>query len=73
MNSELKYKKNNFSPENFPNTDYENQNDLNKDKKTNIKYLLKRIHDQRKRDRKKSISIGFAFLSIILIFSFVQN
>ena len=73
MNSQSKYRKNNFSPENFPNTDYENQNDLNKDKKTNINYFLKRIHDQRKRDRKKSISIGFAFMSIILIFSFVQN
>ncbi len=73
MIAKSKYKKNNFSPENFLALDCKNKNNLDEEKKTNIKHLLKRIHDERKQERKKSVSVGVVFLSIILIFSFVQN
>jgi len=68
-----KYKKNNFSPENFLALNCKSKNNLDEVKKTNIKHLLKRIHDERKQERKNSVSVGVVFLSIILIFSFVQN
>ena len=73
MNSESKYKENNFSPENLLNSNYKDQNNLNEDERINIKHLLKRIRDKRKQDKKNSISIGFVFLSFFLIFFYVQN
>ena len=73
MSTKSKYKENNFSPENLLNSNYKDQNNLNEDERINIKHLLKRIHDERKQERKNSVSVGVVFLSIILIFSFVQN
>ena len=73
MTTKSKYIANNFSTENFPNSDYKDQDNLNEKKRTNIRHLLKRIHDEKKRERKSAISIGFAFFFFFLIFSFVQN
>ena len=73
MSTQLKYKENNFSAGNFDNSDYKNHNNLNLVERPNIEHLIKRIHDERKKEKKNFKLFGFACLLTILIFYFLLN
>ena len=64
------YKKNNFSTENFSTPLTTSQNNIDKKARPNIDHLIKRIHIERRREKRNSMALGFLVLSIILIFYF---
>jgi hypothetical protein len=68
----LKYKVNNFSSETLYNpitTAHHNTHEITKPK---IGHLMKRIIDDRKKEKKNFAVFGTFFLSIFLIFNFFQ-
>ena len=65
-----KYKVNNFSTETLYNPNTTAQHDRYKTTRPKIDHLMKRIIDDRKREKKKIVAFGSVFLSIILIFNF---
>ena len=67
------YKKNNFSTENFSTPLTTSQNNIDKKARPNIDHLIKRILIERRREKRKSMVLGFLVLSIISIFYFFQN
>jgi len=70
------YKENNFSTENLSTSNATSQNNIAKTERTarpNIDHLIKRILVERRREKRKSMALGFLVLSIILIFYFFQN
>ena len=68
----LKFKANNFSIETAYNSNTTAQHKTYKTTKPKIDLLMKRIIDDRKREKKKIVAFGSVFLSIILIFNFFQ-
>jgi|TARA_B110000914_G_C15215704_1_gene332792 Holliday junction resolvase RusA-like endonuclease len=68
----LKFKANNFSIETAYNSNTTAQHNTYKTTKPKIDLLMKRIIDDRKREKKKIVAFGSVFLSIILIFNFFQ-
>ena len=69
----LQYKENNFSTENFSASHTTTKNNIDKIGRPNIDHLIKRILVERRREKRKSMALGFLVLSIILIFYFFQN
>jgi hypothetical protein len=69
----LQYKENNFSTENLSTSHATPQNNIAKTARPNIDHLIKRILVERRREKRKSMALGFLVLSIILIFYFFQN
>jgi hypothetical protein len=68
------YKENNFSTKSLSSSYISNQNDEKLITKPNIDHLIKRILDERKRERKNTIFTLIAvFSSIILIVYFFSN
>ena len=68
-----KYKENNFSTETVSTPHTSEQYSTYKATKPNIDHLMKRITDERKREKTNIIILGTIFLSIILIFYFFQQ
>jgi len=68
----LKYKKNNFSTETVSTLQTESQYNIYKNTKPKIDHLIKRINDERKREKRNVITVGTVFLSTILTFYFFQ-
>ena len=68
----LKYKVNNFSSETLYNPNTTAHHDTCKITKPKIDYLMKRIIDERKKEKKNFVVFGAVFLSIFLIFNFFQ-
>ena len=66
------YKENNFSTESLPASHALTQNNISKVVKPNIGHLIKKILAERKREKKITIALGVIFLSISLIFVFLQ-
>ena len=62
------YKENNFSTESVSSSNDETQNNINKTIRPDINYLIKRIHIQRRRERRNVIALIFFILSVVLIF-----
>ena len=69
----LKYKKNNFSTETVSTLQTESQYNIYKNTKPKIDHLIKRINDERKREKRNVITVGTVFLSTILTFYFFQQ
>jgi maltodextrin utilization protein YvdJ len=67
------YKENNFSTENLSTSYAASQNKIDKTARPNIDHLIKRILIERRREKRKSMVLGFLVLSIISIFYFFQN
>tara|TARA_B110000285_G_C14864369_1_gene486100 strand:- start:252 stop:467 length:216 start_codon:yes stop_codon:yes gene_type:complete len=67
------YKDNIFSTENFSTSGTTTKNNINKKTRANIDHLIKRIHVERRRERKNTLALGFIFLLIIFVFYFFQN
>ena len=70
MNS--KYKVNKFSANTVYNLNTTSQYNTLKTTKPRIDYLMKRIIDDRKKEKKNFVVFGTLFLSIFLIFHFFQ-
>ena len=64
----LQYKENNFSTESLSTPLASDQNNTNRMVKPSIDFLMKRILVERKRERKKIITLIVVSFSIILIF-----
>ena len=65
------YKENNFSTENTSNSVNISKNNKTVTAKPNINHLIKRIIDERRKQKKTNIiTLGTVLLSIILIFYF---
>jgi len=64
------YKENNFSTENLSTSRATSQNNIDKTARPNIEHLIKRILTEKRREKRKSMALGFLVLSIILIFYF---
>ena len=62
------YKENNFSTESVSSSNDETQNNINTTIRPDINYLIKRIHIQRRRERRNVIALIFFILSVVLIF-----
>ena len=67
------YKENNFSTEKLLTSRATSQNNIDKTARPNIDHLIKRILIERRREKRKSMVLGFLVLSIISIFYFFQN
>ena len=68
-----KYKENNFSTETVSTPHTSAQYDTYKTTKPKIDHLMKKIIDERKREKTNVIILVTVFLSIILIFYFFQQ
>jgi Holliday junction resolvase RusA-like endonuclease len=68
----LKYKVNNFSSETVYNPNTTAHHNTYKTTKPRIDHLMKRIIDDRKKEKKITVAFGSVFFSIILIFHFFQ-
>ena len=66
------YKENNFSTEKFSTSHAVSQNNIDKKVRPNIDHLIKRILVERRREKIKSMALGFLVLSIILMFIFLN-
>jgi|TARA_B110000495_G_scaffold174901_1_gene165283 hypothetical protein len=66
------YKENNFSTENLSTLRDKSQNNIDKIVRPNIDHLIKRILVERRREKIKSMALGFLVLSIILMFIFLN-
>ena len=66
------YKENNFSTENLSASRDKSQNNIDKTVRPNIDHLIKRILVERRREKIKSMALGFLVLSIILMFIFLN-
>ena len=66
------YKENNFSTENLSTLRDKSQNNIDKTARPNIDHLIKRILVERRREKIKSMALGFLVLSIILMFIFLN-
>ena len=66
------YKENNFSTENLSTSHATSQNNIDKTARPNIDHLIKRILVERRREKIKSMALGFLVLSIILMFIFLN-
>jgi|TARA_B100000780_G_scaffold271958_1_gene233467 hypothetical protein len=64
------YKENNFSTENFSLPPARLQKSLDKLARPNIDDLIKKIHLERRKERRITITIGFVITSVVLIFVF---
>ena len=62
------YKDNIFSTEKFSISNTRTQNNINKTTKPNIDHLIKRIVDEKKREKKNILALGFISLSVVLLF-----
>ena len=67
------YKENNFSTESLSASHATVQNNINKSSKANIHHLIKRIHVEKRRERRSVIALSFFVLSVILIYFFFQS
>tara|TARA_B100000795_G_scaffold205087_1_gene158638 strand:+ start:266 stop:481 length:216 start_codon:yes stop_codon:yes gene_type:complete len=67
------YKENNFSTESLSASHATVQNNINKTSKANIHHLIKRIHVEKRRERRSVIALSFFVLSVILIYFFFQS
>jgi hypothetical protein len=68
------YKENNFSTKGLSSSNISSQNEENLIAKPNIDHLIKRILDERKREKKNTIlTLVAVFSSIILIVYFFSN
>tara|TARA_B110000881_G_C18512081_1_gene482810 strand:+ start:235 stop:450 length:216 start_codon:yes stop_codon:yes gene_type:complete len=67
------YKDNIFSTEKFSISNTRTQNNINKTTKPNIDHLIKRIVDEKKREKKNILALGFISLSVVLLFFVFQN
>jgi|TARA_B110000261_G_scaffold160622_1_gene200569 hypothetical protein len=67
------YKDNIFSTEKFSISNTRTQNNINKTTKPNIDHLIKRILDEKKREKKNIMALGFISLSVVLLFFVFQN
>ena len=67
------YKDNIFSTEKFSISNTRTQNNINKTTKPNIDHLIKRILDEKKREKKNILALGFISLSVVLLFFVFQN
>jgi len=67
------YKDNIFSTEKFSISNTRTQNKINKTTKPNIDHLIKRILDEKKREKKNIMALGFISLSVVLLFFVFQN
>jgi len=67
-----KYKVNNFSTETLYNPNTTAQHDRYKTTRPKIDHLMKRIIDDRKKEKKNFVVFGTFFLLIFLIFYFFQ-
>ena len=68
------YKENNFSPENLTSLDAASQKNINATKRPNIDHLIKRIINEKRKQKKINIiSLSIVLLSFILILYFFQN
>ena len=67
------YKENNFSTESLSTSHTTVQNNTNKTSKANIHHLIKRIHVEKKRERRVTLSLGVVCLSTFLAFIFFVN
>jgi hypothetical protein len=66
------YKANNFSTESLSTTLTVDRNNTSRTVKPNIENLLKRIHVERKREKKNITTLGVIFLLIVLTICFFQ-
>ena len=66
------YKENNFSTEKFSTSHAVSQNNIDKKVRPNIDHLIKRILIERRREKIKSMALGFVILSIIVFFIFFK-
>ena len=67
------YKINKFSIESLSDEYARSQNNKDKTARPNIDHLIKKIFVERRRERKKSITLGAISLSIILFFIYIAN
>ena len=67
------YKRNKFSIESLSDEYARSQNNKDKTPRPNIDHLIKKIIVERRRERKKSITLGAISLSIILFFIYIAN
>jgi len=67
------YRKNNFSTESLSASLTTESDNINRTIKPNIENLLKKIHVERRREKKNIITLGFVTSSIILIVFFIQS
>ena len=61
------HKENNFSIENLSTSQDKSQNNINKTARPNIDHLIKSILVERRREKRKSMALGFLVLAIIFI------
>ena len=66
------YKENKFSTESFPTSHVRSQDNIDKKARPNIDHLIKRIHIERRREKRNSMALGFVILSIIVFFIFFK-
>tara|TARA_B110000971_G_scaffold195339_1_gene209672 strand:+ start:167 stop:394 length:228 start_codon:yes stop_codon:yes gene_type:complete len=66
------YKENNFSTEKFSTPHATSQNNINKTARPNIDHLIKKILIKRRRENRKSKTLAFVILSIIVYFVFFK-
>ena len=66
------HKENKFSVESLSGSYARSQDNKDKTVRPNIDYLIKKILVERRQERKKTITLGAIFLSIILFFTFFQ-
>ena len=69
----LRYKENIFSTESHVTSSVANKNNIKIISRPNIDHLIKKIIVERRRERKKSITLGAISLSIILFFIYIAN
>ena len=67
------HKINKFSIEDLSDSYARFQNNKDKTARPNIDHLIKKIFVERRRERKKSITLGAITLSIILFFIYIAN
>jgi len=66
------YKENNFSLENRSTSHNPFKKNTNETARPNIDDLIKRILNEKRRERRNTLTLGFVVLSLILIFFFFQ-
>ena len=64
------YKENNFSTKSISSSSNIEENNINRIVKPNIDNLIKRIHVERRREKKIFMAVGSVFFSAVLIFYF---
>jgi len=64
------YKENNFSTKSISSSSNIEENNINRIVKPNIDNLIKRIHVERRREKKIFMAVGSVFFSAVLVFYF---